>query len=390
MVAAVARPAAADRTAVVRARSGAPASVRSVLVVDDSAFMRRLVSEMVEAEPGYTVVGTASDGLDAVRRVHELDPDIVTLDVEMPGMDGLDVLGYVMSECPRPVVMLSAITTDGAADLTLRALEMGAVDFVQKPSGPISLDLELVRGRLSEALAAAVRVNLRGVPMLLRRDTMAPGQGAGARGPAGVKGVSLPAERVVVMAASAGGPRALADVIPRLPARLGAAVVVVQHMPRGFTASLASRLDGVSALGVSEARDGERLLADHVYVAPGGLHTRIVREGGGGAARFQLEQTPPLWGVRPAADPLFLSASAAFGARCVGVVLTGMGRDGADGLKTLRGGGGVGIVQDATTSTVNGMPAAALNIAGADRVAPLGEVARAIADAVAAQAAADA
>ncbi len=337
-------------------------------MVDDSAFMRRLVSEMVDAEPRFRVVGTAGDGHEALQRVTELDPDIVTLDVEMPGLDGLQVLGYIMSETPRPVIMLSAITTDGSADLTIRALELGAVDFVRKPSGPISLDLEGVRGQLVAALDASRHVNLRGVPMLAR--TASP-TGATSRPVAG-----LAATLAVVIAASAGGPRALAEVIPRLPAPLGAAVLVVQHMPRGFTASLARRLDGLSALHVAEARDGDHILADRVYIAPGGSHMRVSVEDG--VARLRLEQTPPMWGVRPAADPLFQSAAATFGTRCVGVVLTGMGRDGADGLHAVRTAGGLGIVQDAATATIYGMPRAALAIAGADRVVALGETSNAI------------
>lgn len=360
---------------------------RTVLVVDDSAFMRRLITELVDAEPGFRVVGTARDGHEALRRVHELDPDMVTLDVEMPGLDGLQVLGYIMSETPRPVIMLSAMTTDGAADLTIRALELGAVDFVRKPSGPISLDLERVRGRLLEALEATRHVNLRGVPMLARALPAPSSHGspvatpaAAAARPAGPWSGAA-ATRIVVIAASAGGPRALAEVVPRLPAPLGAAVLIVQHMPRGFTASLARRLDGLGALPVAEARDGDRLNADRVYLAPGGSHMRVALEDG--VARLRLEQTPPLWGVRPAADPLFQSAAAVFGARCVGVVLTGMGRDGADGLLAVRTGGGLGIVQDAATATVYGMPRAALATAGADRIVALGDAAAAIAAALA-------
>lgn len=360
----------------------APGTVRSVLIVDDSAFMRRLISEMVEAEPGFRVVGTARDGLDAIRQLHELEPDIVTLDVEMPGLDGLQVLGYIMSEAPRPVVMLSAATTDGSLDLTLRALELGAVDFVPKPSGPISLDLERVQDRLAGALAAAACVNLRAAPMLVRRLRRSSSTTGDAQRNARARQLAtVPATRVVVIAASAGGPRALAEVIPRLPVPLGAAVLVVQHMPRGFTSSLARRLDDASALAVAEAREGERILADRVYIAPGGEHMRVLD--GEGGPRLRLEQTPPLWGVRPAADPLFHSAAAVFGPRCIGVVLTGIGRDGAEGLRAVRSAAGLGIVQDALTSTVNGMPAAALAEAGADRIVALGEIAPAIAAAVA-------
>ncbi|MHB1222943.1 MAG: response regulator, partial [Gemmatimonadaceae bacterium] len=166
-------PTAATAATAVGGAHGDPSRRRTVLVVDDSAFMRRLISELVGAEPGFSVIGTARDGHEALRLVHELDPDVVTLDVEMPGLDGLQVLGYIMSETPRPVIMLSAMTTDGSADLTILALEMGAVDFVHKPSGPISLDLESVRGRLVTALEAARHLNMRGAPVLWRRGPRA-------------------------------------------------------------------------------------------------------------------------------------------------------------------------------------------------------------------------
>ncbi|HEX6630558.1 MAG TPA: chemotaxis-specific protein-glutamate methyltransferase CheB [Gemmatimonadaceae bacterium] len=356
------------------ARAAAPP--RTVLVVDDSAFMRRLVSELVESDPAFRVAGTAANGMEALRQVHALEPDLVTLDIAMPELDGLQALGYVMSETPRPVVMLTA-AEGGEAELAMRALELGAVDFVRKPSGPISLDLALVRERLLQALHAAADANLAGAPLLVRPSRS---PAFAARRPAVDR-----ARLVVVIACSTGGPRALAEIVPRLPPRLGAAVLVAQHMPPGFTAGLARRLDGLSALPVAEAVDGESLLADRVVIAPGGAHLLV--EGTAGGARLRLAHTPPVWGVRPAADPLFESASACFGAAAVGVVLTGIGRDGAAGLHTLRARGGVGMVQDRTTATVYGMPQAALTTAGADRVVPLGDVADSITAAVAALAA---
>ncbi len=345
-------------------RAGSAPAEHTVLVVDDSAFMRRLVRELVESEPGFRVVGTAADGMDALEQIHRLQPDLVTLDVEMPGLDGLQVLGYVMSETPRPVVMLSA----GATEPTMRALELGAVDFVRKPSGPISLDLALVRERLAAALRAATQANLRGAPVLAR-----PGAGVA---PVARPAAARPAGRVVVVACSTGGPRALAEIVPALPPDLDEAVLVVQHMPAGFTAGLARRLHALAALPVQEAADGAVPLAGHVYVAPGGAHLAVRREGG--VATLRLSDAPPRWGVRPAADLLFASAAEAFGDRCVGVVLTGMGRDGAAGLAAVRAAGGRAIVQDAATATITAMPTAALAHAGADRVAPLAEVAAAI------------
>lgn len=334
--------------------------------------MRKLVSEMLATSGEFRVVGTARNGLDALKQIHALDPDIVTLDIEMPELDGLQTLGYIMSETPRPVVMLSALDSPNGGELTIRALELGAVDFVHKPTGSSRESLDLLGARLLDALRAAMCVNLRGVPMLARPSLVE-------------RSVSRPdrgeATHAVVIAASTGGPRALAELVPRLPAALGAAVLIVQHMPAGFTASLASRLNAMSQLAVAEARHGERIAHGRVYVAPGGLHMRVIDVDG--VAAIALDQTPPIWGVRPAADPLFRSASQRFGAMLVGVVLTGMGRDGAEGLRIVRDRGGYGIVQDRATSIVYGMPQAALAAAGADRTLPLDAIADEIAEAVA-------
>ena len=341
--------------------------VATVLVVDDSAFMRRLIAQIIDASPDFRVVGTARNGLDALKQIHALEPNIVTLDVEMPELDGLQTLGYIMSETPRAVVMLSAAGSDGSADLTLRCLEIGAVDFVKKPSGPISLDLETVGETLLAALRAATQVNLGGVQLLAR--------------PRFVETVPRvttgDATYAVAVAASTGGPRALAEVIPNLPADLDAAVFVVQHMPAGFTRSLAARLDSMSHLRVSEAIEGEQVEVNHVYLAPGGQHMRVAR-GTSGRCHIVLDDGPSIWGVRPAADPLFTSVSAQFGRQAVGVVLTGMGKDGSDGLHAIRQAGGAGIVQDRGTSTIYGMPHAALVRAGADRIEPLQLVAPAV------------
>jgi two-component system, chemotaxis family, protein-glutamate methylesterase/glutaminase len=336
--------------------------------VDDSAFMRRVISRIVDESREFRVVGTARNGIDALAQIHALDPQIVTLDVEMPELDGLQTLGYIMSETPRAVVMLSAATTQGDVDLTLRCLELGAVDFVRKPSGPISLDIDRVAETLLGALRAATQVNLRGV-QLLARPRFVESAAALVR--------PVVATTAVAIAASTGGPRALAEVIPGLPADLGAAVLVVQHMPAGFTRSLAARLHSMSRLPVAEAVEGEPVTSNRVYLAPGGVHMRVA-SGERGEPRIALDATSPVWGVRPSADPLFESVAASFGAASIGVVLTGMGRDGADGLGAIRAAGGVGIVQDRSTSTIYGMPLAALQRAGAERVVPLGGVAAAV------------
>jgi two-component system chemotaxis response regulator CheB len=369
----------------------------TVLVVDDSAFMRRVISDILSSTDEFRVVGTARDGNDALRKVHQLEPDLVTMDVEMPGLDGLSALGYIMSETPRPVVMLSAYTTEGG-EATMRALDYGAVDFVAKPSGTISLNLDTVADRLLQALRAASTANLAVLPVRVRRPPApAPDAPAEADAAASVdaaastrtRAASLrkrkrptaepptraahtgrSAETVVAIAASTGGPRALTELVPRLRAPLGAAVLIVQHMPPRFTRSFAERLDGMSGLRVVEAAEGDVVCPDHVYLAPGDWHMRVVREGG--EVRIALDQEPTIWGVRPAADPLFRTVAGAFGARAVGVVLTGMGKDGAEGLRDIVESGGYGIAQDRASSVIYGMPAAAARIA--DAVMPLDEI----------------
>jgi two-component system chemotaxis response regulator CheB len=343
-----------------------------VLIVDDSAFMRRLTSQIVADSGDFEVAGTARNGYDALKQIHQLDTDIVTLDIDMPELDGLNALGYIMSETPRPVVMLSAATAarnDGAHDPTLRALELGAVDFVLKPSGPISLDLTTVGSRLLTALRAAATANPRGLRML---------QPVRVDGPRSRNGMRGYADVVVAIACSTGGPRALAEIVPRLPRTLDAAVLIVQHMPPGFTRSLAQRLDGVSPLPVAEAAHGDRVRRGHVYLARGGCHMRVCVDEG--VPAITLDDAPPVWGVRPAADPLFRSVATVFGPAALAVVLTGMGRDGAEGTRAIRCAGGRAIVQDRESATIFGMPQATLQHAGADRVAPLSEIAGSIAE----------
>src|SRR5215218_9074800 len=317
----------------------------TVLVVDDSAFMRRVISDILSSTDEFRVVGTARDGNDALKKVHQLDPDLVTMDVEMPGLDGLAALGYIMSETPRPVVMLSAYTVAGG-DATLRALDYGAVDFVSKPSGTISLNLETVADRLLEALRAAAAANLSMIPVRLPRGPRPPRPAAAApaapparRRRRRAQEAGETSEVAVAIAASTGGPRALAELLPRLRAPLGAAVLIVQHMPAHFTRTFAERLDNMEGLPVSEAVEGEPVRRDHVYMAPGDFHMRVAR-GADGVPRIALDQEPTVWGVRPAADPLFRSVADVYGARGVGVVLTGMGRDGADGMREVVAAGG--------------------------------------------------
>jgi two-component system chemotaxis response regulator CheB len=346
-------------------------TLSTVLVVDDSSFMRALIAEMVESTGEFRVVGTAADGIEAIEAIRSLNPDIVTLDIEMPRLDGLQTLDTIMRELPRPVVMLSAGGSERGNEMTLRALERGAVEFVRKPSGPISIDLLAVRQELLAALNAARAVNMAGV-----RTPSHAGVPVGAE--TVPKKSSGAASRVVVIAASTGGPRALGEIVPHLPDTLGAAVLIVQHMPPEFTRSLSHRLDLMSPLPVAEAVEGEAVLENHVYLAPGGFHMTVTGESG--AATISLDTSPTIWGVRPAADPLFVSAAQAFGEKVIGVILTGMGRDGAEGLRRIRDAGGKAVIQDRDSSIIYGMPQAAMDTAGADRVAAVREIARAIND----------
>ncbi|MEO8578311.1 MAG: chemotaxis-specific protein-glutamate methyltransferase CheB [Gemmatimonadales bacterium] len=332
---------------------------KRVLVVDDSAFMRRLITEIVESRPEFLVVGTARDGTDALAKVRLLRPDIVTLDIEMPGIDGLAALGQIMTEMPRPVVMLSAAGSDSDNSLTIRALELGAVEFVRKPSGPVSIDLTGVRTELIRALNAAAMVRVPHAPAPLRIERPEPPPREDSRR-------SDPAASAVVIAASTGGPKALSEVVAHMPEGFSAAVLVVQHMPGEFLQSLARRLSQLGPLPVAVARHGDPILSGHIYLAPGNRHMTVVSHRG--RVVVKTDDGPAICGVRPSADPLFMSGAKVFGGSLVGVVLTGMGRDGSEGLRAVRAAGGGAIVQDRASSIIYGMPRAALAAAGADRV----------------------
>jgi two-component system chemotaxis response regulator CheB len=332
-----------------------------VLVVDDSAFMRRVVGEAISAQPDMQLAGTAINGLDALLKVEQLQPDVVTLDVEMPEMDGLTALRHLMSRYPRPVVMLSSVTREGAVT-TLRALNIGAVDFVAKPSGAISLDFHRVRDELIEKIRIAAGARVRpAAPARLPIE------------PAKPRPTNPYFERLVVIGSSTGGPRALGSLVPALPVDGRTAYVIVQHMPAGFTRSLAERLDGLSKLSVREAAAGDRLSADTAMLAPGDFHLRLTARGG-----IELDSGPKVHGVRPSVDVTLLSAAQHFGSRTLAVILTGMGHDGADGSQAIKHAGGSVYAEDESTCVVWGMPRAVFERGLADRVVPLDGMADAV------------
>jgi two-component system chemotaxis response regulator CheB len=341
-----------------------------VLIVDDSEPMRQLLREIIDGAEDFTVVAEAASGYQAIRLVHEHDPEIVTLDVHLPDLGGLETLAYIMSEAPRPVV----IVTDESDAQHEVPVDWGTVEVVTKPRpGPQERD-ELRRALLPALRAAA----------LARVGHLA----AQLAGPERKKRRPQPARDgrdvtcAVALAASTGGPRALAELIPQLPADLPAAVLVVQHMPPLFTHSLARRLDELSALPVHEAGDGDVVRTGHVYLAPGGRHLRLERQGT--QVVLALTDSDPVWGVRPAADLLFTSVAQHFGPRSVGVVLTGMGRDGAEGLRVIREVGGRTAVQEESDAVIASMPRAAAP--HADAVLPLRALAAFIAEQAAAAA----
>ncbi|HET8643970.1 MAG TPA: chemotaxis response regulator protein-glutamate methylesterase [Vicinamibacteria bacterium] len=334
-----------------------------VLVVDDSAFVRQALTRMLSAVPEMEVVGTAVDGQDGLDKVLLLRPDVVTLDVKMPRLGGLEALQQIMARCPTPVLLLSSLTSEGA-DVTLRGLDLGAMDFIDKSTVQGNMNLL----NLAAELVAKVRA-LASVPRSrLVRAAPAPVLPATRPAPA-----ASPAQ-VVVIGTSTGGPPALQQIIPRLPAPFAATILIVQHMPVGFTRSLAERLDQRSLLPVREAEDGEPVVPGVVLVAPAGRHMKLRRRGEA-SPRVWLDDEPRAALHRPSVDVLMTSVARTYGPRTLGIVLTGMGTDGVEGLRAIRAGGGRTLAESEESCVIYGMPKAALEAGAAQRAVPLGRIA---------------
>ncbi|MGV3627953.1 MAG: protein-glutamate methylesterase/protein-glutamine glutaminase [Betaproteobacteria bacterium] len=335
----------------------APARRIKVLVIDDSALIRSLLSGIISRQPDMAVVGTAPDPIVAREMIRNLDPDVLTLDVEMPRMDGIDFLEKLMRLRPMPVVMVSTMTQQGA-EVTLRALELGAVDFVAKPKIDIARGIDATSHELVEKIRLASNARVRRLNPF--RPVPAPGQPA--------LGSRISTEKLIIVGASTGGTEAIRELLLPMPPD-APAIVITQHMPAGFTRSFAQRLDSLCRISVKEAADGERILPGHAYIAPGDFHLMVQKSGANYIAR--LSDAEPVNRHRPSVEVLFKSAAQCAGGNVIGIMLTGMGRDGATAMLEMKRAGAHNIAQDEASCVVFGMPKEAIAAGGVDEVLPL-------------------
>jgi two-component system chemotaxis response regulator CheB len=331
-----------------------------VLVVDDSALMRKLIPAILSRDPSIEVVGTAMDGAFALKKIEELRPDVVTLDLEMPRMDGMQTLRLIMRTAPMPVILLSTPPKEGAT-FTLEALALGAVDFIAKPQHAAKGNLDSIADSLIEKIKVAKRAGGRKLPPANVVEEP-PTTKKTSRTP-------LPPKRIIAIGISTGGPNALQFVLSQIPSDFSSAIVIVQHMPEGFTEMFARRLDDCSPLFVQEAKSGDLLLAGRVLLSPGNRHIMVRRMPRGDMV--VLSDAAPVNGHRPSADFLFHSVAQEFGPLAIGVLMTGMGEDGAEGLGAIKAAGGLTIAQSEETCVVSGMPRAAINKGYATKIIPL-------------------
>ena len=345
-----------------------------VVVVDDSALVRSLLAEIINRQPDMECVGAAADPLIAREMIRELNPDVITLDVEMPRMDGIDFLGKLMRLRPMPVVMVSTLTERGA-DVTLRALELGAIDFVAKPKIGVADGLKLLAQDITAKVRIASKARMHRAPPQTNpsaaTSTAAGTDSARAAAPALTIG-RLSTEKIIFIGASTGGTEATKEVLMNLPADCPA-VVITQHMPPGFTKSYAARLDGLCRMRVAEACDGERILPGHAYIAPGGFHLSVERSGANYIAR--VVDGEPVNRHKSSVEVLFKSAARVVGPNALGLMLTGMGADGASAMKEMRDAGSYNLAQDEASCVVFGMPREAIAAGAAHEVLPLAQIA---------------
>jgi len=336
-----------------------------VLCIDDSALVRTLMTEIISSQPDMMVCATAPDPLVARELIKQHNPDVLTLDVEMPRMDGLDFLERLMRLRPMPVVMVSSLTERGS-EITMRALELGAVDFVSKPKVGIRSGLLDYTNLIADKIRAAARAKVRALPTRSSSASASTGQTQAAIAP--LRNTLVSTEKLIAIGASTGGTEAIKDVLLRLPPD-APAVIITQHMPAGFTRSFAKRLDTLCRISVKEAEHGERLLPGHAYIAPGDHHLLLGRSGANYVA--QLSDAEPVNRHRPSVDVLFNSVAANAGKNAIGVILTGMGRDGALGMAEMRRAGAYTFAQDEASCVVYGMPREAALIGAACEIVAL-------------------
>lgn len=343
-----------------------------VLVVDDSAFMRKLITDFLEEDVEISVVGVARNGKDALEKAKALKPTVITMDVEMPIVNGIDALQAIMKEIPTPVIMLSSTTKEGAEN-TMMAMQHGAIDFIAKPSGTISLDLHKIKNDLIEKVKLASNVSMENVRVKsypsVERKVFTP------RTPSPKAMSKKQSKKLICLGTSTGGPRALQEVLSSIPATVNAPIVIVQHMPPGFTKSLALRLNSICAIEVKEAEDGDILRDGCAYIAPGGFHMKIVNTGS--VYSVKLDQVePPRGGHRPSVDVMFESLLPMPELEKIAVIMTGMGSDGTKGLTDLKRGMHHvhAIAESQETCIVFGMPKTAIASGNIDTVMPLQEI----------------
>lgn len=345
-----------------------------VLVVDDSAFMRKLISDFLSEHPRLHVVGTARDGQEALQKIEQLKPDVVTLDVEMPVMNGLETLKHIMQKQPLPVVMISSTTKEGAEN-TILALQYGAVDFIAKPSGAISLDLYKIKDKMIEKVLLASEANLRTVKAKQKMSMLSQKQYSKIE--VSERQNVSGKKKIIAIGTSTGGPRALQHVLTKFPATIDAPILIVQHMPKGFTKSLATRLDSLSSIRVKEAEDGEIVQKGTAYIAPGGKHLYVKRVGT--SLAIHLDEAAPRNGHRPSVDVMLESLSALTDYEKVAVIMTGMGSDGTAGLKQLKASGKTFVIaESAESSVVFGMPKSAIAANVVDEIVHVDDIAEAV------------